>query len=79
MAIYEQERFLNLRLEVLVLGKNSAENIDAWKVLERLVLLCKLSGVVHTGGESPQDGLRDVWTCGITLALAYMLHHLFVT
>jgi len=79
IAIYEQERFLSLRLEVLVLGKNSAENIDAWKVLERLVLLCKLSGVVHTGGESLQDRLRDVWTCRITLALAYMLHHLFVT
>ena len=79
MAIYEQERFLSLRLEVLVLGKNSVENIDAWEVLERLVLLCKLSGVVHTRSESPQDGLRDMWTCGITLALAYMLYYLFVT
>jgi len=35
-----------------------------------------LSGIVHTGGESPQDGLGDVWTCGTTLASAYMLCHL---
>jgi len=34
-------------------------------------------GVVHTGGESLQDELRVVWTCGTTLALAYVLRHLF--
>jgi len=33
-------------------------------------------GVVHTGGGSPQDGLGVVWTCGMTLALAYVLYHL---
>jgi len=32
-----------------------------------------MSGAVHTGSESPQDELGDVWTCGMTLALAYML------
>ena len=31
---------------------------------------------VYTRSESLQDGLRDMWTCGMTLALAYMLHHL---
>jgi len=36
-----------------------------------------MSGVVHTGGESLQDELRVVWTCGTTLALAYVLRHLF--
>jgi len=35
-----------------------------------------LSDMVHTGNENPQDGLRDMQTCGITLASAYMLHHL---
>jgi len=30
-------------------------------------------GAVHTGGESLQSGLGDVQTCGITLALAYVL------
>jgi len=33
-----------------------------------------LSGMVYTRGESPQEGLRDVWTCGMTLASAYVLH-----
>jgi len=37
-----------------------------------------VSDVVHTRGESPQDGLRDVQTCGMTLALAYMLYYLSV-
>jgi len=36
-----------------------------------------MSGTVHTGGESLQGELRDVQTCGTTLALAYMLHCLF--
>jgi len=34
--------------------------------------------MVHTKGESLQDGLGDMWTCGMTLALAYMLHCLSV-
>jgi len=38
-----------------------------------------MSGVVHTGGESPQDGLRDVQTYRMTLALAYVLHYLSAT
>ena len=29
----------------------------------------------HRGG-SPQNGLGDEWTCGTTLASAYVLHHL---
>jgi len=33
-----------------------------------------MSGMVHTKGKSLQDRLRDVWTCGMTLASAYMLH-----
>jgi len=33
----------------------------------------QLSGAVHTKGESPQDGFRDVQTCRTTLALAYVL------
>jgi len=32
--------------------------------------------MVHTGGKSPQDGLGDVQTCEMTLALAYVLHYL---
>jgi len=35
--------------------------------------------MVHTGGESLQDGLRDMWTCRTTLALAYVLYYLFAT
>ena len=33
-----------------------------------------VSGAVHTRSESPWDGLRDMQTCGMTLASAYMLH-----
>ena len=33
-----------------------------------------LLGVVHTRSESLQDGLGDMQTCGMTLALAYVLH-----
>ena len=36
-------------------------------------------GTVHTGGESLQGGLKDVQTCGMTLALAYVLYHLSAT
>ena len=32
----------------------------------------------HRGG-SPQNGLRDEWTCGMTLASAYVLHCLSAT
>ena len=32
--------------------------------------------MVHTGGESLQDGLGVVWTCEITLASAYILYYL---
>ena len=38
-----------------------------------------VSGAVHTGNESPQDRLRDMQTCGTTLALAYMLYCLSAT
>ena len=34
--------------------------------------------MVYTGGESLQDGLKDMQTCRMTLALAYVLCHLFV-
>ena len=36
-------------------------------------------GVVYTRSESLQDRLRDVWTYGTTLTLAYVLCHLSVT
>jgi len=35
-----------------------------------------LLDVVHTRGESLQDGLRDVQTCRTTLVLAYILCYL---
>jgi len=38
-----------------------------------------MSGMVHTGDKSPWDGLGDVWTCGMTLASAYVLCHLSAT
>jgi len=33
-------------------------------------------GAVHTKDKSPQDRLGDMWTCGTTLASAYILCHL---
>jgi len=36
----------------------------------------KLLGTVHTRGESLQDGLGDIQTHKMTLALAYILYHL---
>jgi len=46
----------------------------AWAYdLGSILLTRGMSGAVHTGSESPQDGLRDVWTCGMTLASAYVL------
>ena len=38
-----------------------------------------MSGTVYTRDESLQNGLRDVQTCGMTLASAYVLCHLFTT
>ena len=34
------------------------------------------TGVRHGSHWGPQDDLRNVWTYGMILALAYMLHHL---
>ena len=44
--------------------------------IPRLQHISYMSGMVHTGGESPQDRLRVVWTCGMILASAYVLCHL---
>ena len=38
-----------------------------------------LSGMVHTGGKSPQDRLGNMQTYGTTLASAYMLYCLSAT
>jgi len=32
--------------------------------------------MVHIRDESPQDGLGDMWTCGMILASAYVLYYL---
>ena len=37
-----------------------------------------ISDTVHTGCESLQEGLGDMQTCGMTLALTYMLCHLSI-
>ena len=33
----------------------------------------QMLGMVHTKGKSPQGWLRGMWTCRLTLALAYIL------
>jgi len=38
-----------------------------------------LSGAVYTGVEVHRDGLGDEWTCGMTLASAYVLRRLSAT
>ena len=47
--------------------------------LVTLMIIAHLSGMVHTESESLQEGLRDVWTCRMILASAYMLHYLSAT
>ena len=41
-----------------------------------MVTCHKVSDAVHTEGKSLQDSLRNMQTCGMTLASAYVLHHL---
>jgi len=36
-----------------------------------------MSGTVYTRSGSLQSRLRNIWTCGMTLASAYMLCHIF--
>ena len=48
--------------------------MELFRSNSRLRSLIILSGMVHTRGESLQDGLRDMWTCGMTLASAYVLY-----
>jgi len=36
-----------------------------------------LLSMVHTRGESLQFGLKDVWTCLMTLGSAYVVYYLF--
>ena len=45
-----------------------------WMVL----LTKKIPFVKHSShwGESPQDRLGDMWSCGMILTLAHVLHHL---
>ena len=43
----------------------------------KLGSLIILLGIVHTGGESLREELRDVQTCGTILASAYVLRCLF--
>ena len=50
--------------------------INCMKEVGSSRVLIWVSDVVHTRGESLQDGLEDVQTCGMTLASAYMLCHL---
>ena len=50
-----------------MLSLNSHANSSA--VVFSVIVL----GMIHTGSESPQDGLRDIWTCGMTLASTYVL------
>ena len=45
------------------------------EIIQLYVLIVRRSS--HWGG-SPQNGLGDKWTCGTTLASAYMLRHLSV-
>ena len=52
--------------------------IELLRSNSRLGSLMILLDVVHTRGKSPQDRLRDVQTCRITLVSAYVLHYLFI-
>jgi len=45
--------------------------------LEGLCYRITVSDVIHTGDKSPQDGLENVQTCGMTLTSAYVLCHMF--
>ena len=36
-----------------------------------------MSDMVHTGNKSLWNGLRDIWTCGMTLTSAYVCGHNF--
>jgi len=59
--------------------KHLVKNCRTKEIKNKSIQEEPVSGTVHTRGESPQDGLRDMQTCGTTLASAYMLCHLSVT
>jgi len=59
--------------------QNCDREFSRWNCSEATVNLASLiilSGAVHTGVEVHRNGLGDEWTCGTTLASAYVLHHL---
>ena len=58
---------LNEELEIYEFTRKFSK--DVWDV----------SGVVHIRGKSLWNGLRDMWTSGMILASAYVLHYLSAT
>ena len=50
--------------------------IELLRSNSRLGSLIILLGMVHTRSESLWNWLKDAQTCGITLALAFVLYHL---
>jgi len=53
---------------IIILGLTKDNLVDCNRL--------SVSDVVYTGGESLQDWLRDVQTCRVTLASAYVLCYL---
>jgi len=56
----------------------SVKHKDTEEYLQLYIFKDYMSGTVHTRGESLQDGLRYMQTCGTILASAYVLHCLSV-
>jgi len=69
MVKYYNQRYIS----VLVFHSGNKIFLD---FLDIYTTYSSMSGIVHTGSESLQDGLRDVWTCGMILASAYVLCYL---
>jgi len=75
----ERKLFWALECESCFEDETMIEDFSRQNCLEAiadLVSLIILSNMVHTRGESLQDGVGDAWTYRITLALTYILCHL---
>ena len=65
-----------------VMENTSCYNLNNRDILREVMVKIRLERInivrcsSHRGG-SPQNGLGDEWTCGMTLASAYVLHCLF--
>jgi len=79
--LWQEEAIWTLKCKVKWIADRTATESLAGRTAQKQQQTWKSDNTVRCGSHwdgSPQDGLRDKWTCGMILASAYVLCHLSV-